>query len=133
MAMRGLGRGRTDHDEAPPLRPGVVTSAQRTGFVPGTGNNSMRWFFSAVWLVYLIGPVSDLFGHHHGVLWIAGGLAITLVFCFVYIAALVNWGDRPRLGRAGLATIAVSVLLVTLLQRRRPAGRLRWQTRAEWR
>jgi hypothetical protein len=33
----------------------------------------------------------------------------------------------------GLATIAVSVLLVTLLQRRRPAGRLRWQTRAAWR
>jgi hypothetical protein len=48
--------------------------------VPGTGNNQWRWFFSAIWLVYLVGPVSDLFGHRHGVLWIGGGLAITLAF-----------------------------------------------------
>ena len=115
MAMRGLGRGRTDHDEAPPLRPGAVTSAQGAGFVPGTGNNSMRWFFSAVWLVYLIAPVSGLFGHRHGVLWIAGGLAITLAFCTVYVAALVDWGGRPRLGRAGLATIAVLAALACVV------------------
>src|ERR1700685_2770605 len=115
MAMRGLGRGRTDHDEAPLVRPGAVNSAQGAGFVPGTGNNSMRWFFSAVWLVYLIAPVSGLFGHRHGVLWIAGGLAITLAFCTVYIAALVDWGGRPRLGRAGLATIAVLAALACVV------------------
>ncbi len=84
-------------------------------FVPGTGNTSMRWFFSAVWLVYLIAPVSGLFGHRHGVLWIAGGLAITLAFCTVYIAALVDWGGRPRLGRAGLATIAVLAALACVV------------------
>jgi two-component system sensor histidine kinase DesK len=96
----------TDQDQAAPQEP-VMTSATRTDMVPGTGNNPWRWFFSAIWLVYLAGPVWDLFGHRHGVLWIAGGLAITLAFCFVYIAALVNWGERPRLGRAGLAAIAV--------------------------
>jgi two-component system, NarL family, sensor histidine kinase DesK len=135
MAMRGLGSGRTDQDgavpqeavsqgavpqeatpgEGPPSQPGVMSSALGTRMVPGTGNNQWRWFFSAIWLVYLIGPVSDLFGHHHGVLWIAGGLAITIVFCFVYIAALVNWGDRPRLGRAGLAAITLLAALACVV------------------
>jgi two-component system sensor histidine kinase DesK len=135
MAMRGLGSGRTDQDgavpqeavpqeavpqetapgEGQPSRPGVMTSALGTRMVPGTGNNQWRWFFSAIWLVYLVGPVSDLFGHHHGVLWIAGGLAITIVFCFVYIAALVNWGDRPRLGRAGLAAITLLAALACVV------------------
>jgi two-component system sensor histidine kinase DesK len=136
MAMRGPGPGRTDEanrandasetnqanqaneaakDEAPPLRPGVVTSPQSMRFVPGSGSNSMRWFFSAVWLVYLIAPVSGLFGHRHGVLWIAGGLAITLAFCIVYVAALVDWGGRPRLGRAGLVTITVLAALACVV------------------
>jgi two-component system, NarL family, sensor histidine kinase DesK len=102
-------------DEAAPLRPGVMTSALPDRFVPGTGNNPWRWFFSAIWLVYLIQPVSDLFGHRHGVLWIAGGLAITLAFCTVYIAALVNWGERPRQGRAGLAIIVVLAALACVV------------------
>jgi two-component system sensor histidine kinase DesK len=101
--------------EAPPLRPGVVTNARGMGIVPGSGNNSMRWFFSAVWLVYLIAPVSGLFGHRHGVLWIAGGLAITLAFCTAYVAVLLNWGERPRQGRAGLATIAVLAALACVV------------------
>src|SRR5260370_19717323 len=121
MAMSGLGSGRSDQDaampqeatpdEAPPLRPGAVTSGQGTRFVPGTGSNPMRWFFSAIWLVYLIAPVSGLFGHRHGVLWIAGGLAITLAFCTAYVAVLLDWGERPRQGPAGLATIAVLAAL----------------------
>ncbi|HJY99366.1 MAG TPA: hypothetical protein VJ305_01500, partial [Streptosporangiaceae bacterium] len=101
--------------EAPPLRPGVVTNARGMGIVPGSGNNSMRWFFSAVWLVYLIAPVSGLFGHRHGVLWIAGGLAITLAFCTAYVAGLLNWGERQRQGRAGLAIIAVLAALACVV------------------
>jgi two-component system, NarL family, sensor histidine kinase DesK len=104
----------TDQDEAAPQEP-VTTSAASTQMVPGTGNNPWRWFFSAIWLVYLAGPVWDLFGHRHGVLWIAGGLAITLAFCFVYIAALVNWGERPRLGRAGLAALVVLAALACVV------------------
>jgi two-component system, NarL family, sensor histidine kinase DesK len=129
MATRGPGLGRTDeaneaandepneaaNNEALPLRPGVVTSSPGMRFVPGAGNTSMRWFFSAVWLVYLIAPVSGLFGHRHGVLWIAGGLAITLAFCTVYVAALVDWGGRPRLGRAGLAIIAALAALACVV------------------
>ncbi len=104
----------TDQDQAAPREP-VLTGAASTQMVPGTGDNPWRWFFSAIWLVYLAGPVWDLFGHRHGVLWIAGGLAITLAFCFVYIAALVNWGERPRLGRAGLAALAVLAALACVV------------------
>jgi two-component system, NarL family, sensor histidine kinase DesK len=95
-------------------RPGIVTGALGMRFVPGTGN-PMRWFFSAIWLVYLIQPGSALFGHGHGVLWIAGGLAITLAFCVVYVAALVSWGGRPRLGRAGLVAIAALAALACVV------------------
>jgi len=92
--------------DAPPLRAGILTTALGTRLVPGTGN-PWRWFFSAIWLVYLIAPVSGLFGHRHGVLWIAGGLAITVAFCIAYVGLLVKWGEQLRLGRAGLAVIAV--------------------------
>ena len=104
----------TDQDQAAPQEP-VLTSAASTQMVPGTGNNPWRWFFSAIWLVYLIGPVWDLFGHRHGVLWIAGGLAITLAFCFVYIAALVNWGERPAWAGQGLAALAVLAALACVV------------------
>jgi two-component system, NarL family, sensor histidine kinase DesK len=77
----------------------------------GPGNKA-RWFFAAVWLVYLIQPISDLFGHHHGVLWTAGGLAITAAFCVVYAPLVSMTSDlRARTAIAGLVAIAaVSVL-----------------------
>jgi len=72
---------------------------------PGTGSN-WRWLFSGVWLVYLLQPVYNLF-KHGGVLWIAGGLLITVVFCVVYMSVLLYHDDeRPRLAVAGLVTIA---------------------------
>jgi two-component system sensor histidine kinase DesK len=96
------------------MRGRVVPSALGMRFVPGTGN-PMRWFFSAIWLVYLIAPVSGLFGHRHGVLWIAGGLAITLAFCIAYVYLLVKWDEGPRRGRAGLAAIAVLAALACVV------------------
>jgi two-component system sensor histidine kinase DesK len=71
----------------------------------------MRWFFSGIWLVYLIQPVSALFGHHHGVAWIAGGLAITVAFCVTYMLVLMRSDTQPRLARAGLAAIALLAAL----------------------
>ena len=87
--------------------PGLLTSAfgERPA-VPGTGS-PMRWFFSGIWLVYLIQPVSALFGHHHGVAWIAGGLAITVAFCVIYLLVLMGSETQPRLARFGLAAIAM--------------------------
>ena len=146
MAMRGLGSGRTDQDEAArpandrlrraqedvpheavprpatrPCRRGPAVTAGRADqrprhrCVPGTGNNRGAGSSRRSGWSTSIAPVSGLFGHHHGVLWIAGGLAITLAFCSVYVAALVNWGGRPRLGRAGLAAIAVLAALACVV------------------
>jgi two-component system sensor histidine kinase DesK len=131
MAMRGLNEadsGRTGPDQAArpatadpgteaKTRPGPFTngfSLRRRPGVPGTGN-PWRWFFSAIWLVYLIQPVDDLFGHHHGVLWIAGGLAIAIAFCGLYVPTVANSVGRPDLGRMGLAALAVLAALASVV------------------
>ena len=90
--------------------PGLSMDALRQSGVPGTGS-PLRWFFSAVWLVYLISPVAGLFGHHHGVAWIAGGLAITVAFCAIYLSVLMYDDEHPRLARYGLVAIAVLAAL----------------------
>jgi two-component system, NarL family, sensor histidine kinase DesK len=86
-------------------RPSLLTSALGALRAPGTGS-SQRWFFSGIWLIYLISPVVNLFGHDHGVLWIAGGLAITIAFCAIYLPVLVNSDRWPRLARLGLVVLA---------------------------
>ena len=74
--------------------------------MPGTGS-PLRWFFSGIWLAYLIQPVSDLFQHGHGVAWIAGGLVITVAFCVIYMPVLMFSDTRPRLALYGLGALAV--------------------------
>jgi two-component system, NarL family, sensor histidine kinase DesK len=99
-------RNGTDADGA-----GLLTSTfgERPA-VPGTGS-PMRWFFSGIWLVYLIQPVSALFGHHHGVAWIAGGLAITAAFCVIYMLVLMHSVTRTPPVLSGLAAIALLAAL----------------------
>jgi two-component system sensor histidine kinase DesK len=82
--------------------------------VPGTGG-PLRWLFSSIWLVYLVQPVSELFGHHHGVLWTAGGLAITAAFCVIYAPAIIDVDKRPRLARGGLAALFVLAALASVV------------------
>jgi two-component system sensor histidine kinase DesK len=81
----------------------VLVSAREQG-VPGTGS-AMRWLFSSIWLLYLIQPVIELFRHHRGALWIAGGVVITVAFCVIYIPIVINVGRWPRAARAGLAAL----------------------------
>jgi two-component system sensor histidine kinase DesK len=83
----------------------VLTDAFRDRYVPGN-NNPWRWFFSGVWLAYLIQPVSALFDHH-GAAWIAGGLVLTIAFCVLYLPVLMFSDTRPRLAGYGLAVLAV--------------------------
>jgi len=98
-------------------RLGLVTSTLGERHLPGPGwhlpgtGSPMRWFFSAIWLVYLIQPVAHLFGHHHALAWIAGGLAITAAFCVIYVPVLMCTETRPRLARYGLAAIAALAAL----------------------
>jgi len=109
MATRSTEAVRNGTD-ADGREPGPATAAFGERYVPGTGG-PMRWFFSGIWLVYLISPVSALFGHHHGVAWIAGGLAITVAFCVTYMLVLMRSDTQPRLARAGLAAIALLAAL----------------------
>jgi two-component system sensor histidine kinase DesK len=95
-------------------RPGLFTGALGPRHVPGTGW-WMRWFFAGIWLVYLISPVAGLFGHRHGVLWIAGGLAITVAFCASYVTIVCNSGSWPRQARWGLVAIAVLAALACVV------------------
>ncbi len=82
----------------------TMTKAGQQG-IPGTGS-PWRWFFSGVWLAYLIQPVSQLF-HHHDAAWIAGGLVLAVAFCAVYMPVLMFTETRPRLSGAGLVLLAV--------------------------
>ena len=72
--------------------------------IPGSGSR-WRWLFSGIWLAYLIQPVSQLFDHH-GALWIAGGVALTIAFCVLYLPVLMFSDTRPRLAAYGLVALA---------------------------
>jgi two-component system, NarL family, sensor histidine kinase DesK len=95
-------------------RPGLVARAVGLRQAPGTGG-PQRWFFAGIWLVYLINPVADLFGHGHGVLWIAGGLAITIAFSVIYVLIVCNSGSWPRQALWGLVAIAVLAALACVV------------------
>jgi two-component system sensor histidine kinase DesK len=102
---------RTGQDWA---EPGLLTSVLNDRYVPGTGSSRWRYFFSGVWLAYLIQPVSDLF-HHHGAAWIAGGIIITIAFCAIYLPVLFLCESRPRLALAGLGTLAALAAVACLV------------------
>ena len=96
------------------FRPSLALIALSERNVPGTGG-PQRYFFSAIWLIYLIQPVAELFGHGHGALWIAGGLAIAIAFCLIYAPIVVNvdrWPDRAKAGLAALILLAAVACLV---------------------
>ena len=61
--------------------------------------------------------MSALFGHGHSVLWIAGGLAITIAFCLALRGAAGQVDPRGRRGlaRAGLVAIAVLAALACVV------------------
>jgi two-component system sensor histidine kinase DesK len=87
-------------------RPSLLSTAVGAFRTPGTGS-SQKWFFSGIWLIYLVSPVSGLFGHHHGIAWIAGGLALTVAFCVIYLPVLVCSDRLTRGVRLGLVALVV--------------------------
>ncbi len=107
-AFRGLGAtGDTADSCAFPGGPTARPAASRSGTMFKRHGGWIRWFFSGIWLVYLIAPVSDLFGKGHGPLWIAGGVTLAVVFCAVYVAVLGTWESYPRRAHIGLAVLFV--------------------------
>jgi two-component system, NarL family, sensor histidine kinase DesK len=49
---------------------------------------ALRTLFIAVWLIYVVQPVASVFRHHNGVLYIAGAVAITVVYCGVFLCVV---------------------------------------------
>ena len=79
-------------------------------YVPGYQNRPAKiagTFFTAVWLVYLIGPVVDLFTGHYSALYRWGGLAIIVVFSTIYVILVPNWPKPYRYTLSGLAVLAL--------------------------
>ncbi len=79
------------------------------------GPGRWRWFFSGIWLIYLIQPVADLFGGGHSVWWTVGGLLLTVAFCVLYLPVLMFTDTHPRhagLGLLGLAVVASVACLI---------------------
>jgi two-component system sensor histidine kinase DesK len=63
--------------------------------------------FTGVWLLYLIGPVVDLFTGHYSALYTWGGLAIVAVFAAIYLVLVPNWPQPYRHTLPGLGVLAL--------------------------
>jgi len=90
----------------------------RTGWNAGRGPGDItraarvwRVSLTAVWLVYLVEPVSGLFGHHRDALYIAGGMAIIAAFCVIFVAMIADWNRTTRRSMLGLAALFALALV----------------------
>jgi two-component system, NarL family, sensor histidine kinase DesK len=118
LAMSATGESATPRTTGEAASRGTREAGPRTGLFGGAlglqriavPSVAWRWFFSGIWLLYLIGPVAALFSQGHGALWIAGGLTITAAFCAIYMPVLLCATRRPH--RALLGLIALAVLAV---------------------
>ena len=96
----------------------MAESGWHSGRVPGEMTRSARiWRVSltAVWLVYLIQPVSGLFGHHRDGFYIGGGIAIIAAFCVVFVAMIADWNRTNRRSTAGLAALFALALAACII------------------
>jgi two-component system, NarL family, sensor histidine kinase DesK len=74
-----------------------------------------RVCLTAVWLVYLVAPVSGLFGHHHDELYIAGGIAIIAAFCVVFVVVIAEANGSTRRSLVGLAALFALALAACIM------------------
>jgi two-component system, NarL family, sensor histidine kinase DesK len=93
--------------QTPPGRwPG--RSAERV--VNGYPNKAARiaaTVFTGVWLLYLISGATYLLSHSHSAFYIAGGLAIIVVFSVLYLILVPNWPTSSRYALPGLSVLAL--------------------------
>jgi two-component system sensor histidine kinase DesK len=67
---------------------------------------TLAYVFTGVWLLYLIGPVVDLFTGHYSALYTWGGLAIIGLFSAIYLILVPNWPRPYPYTLPGLAVLA---------------------------
>jgi two-component system, NarL family, sensor histidine kinase DesK len=62
--------------------------------------------FTGIWLLYLIGPIVDLFTGHYSPAYQWTGLAILLVFAAIYVTVVPRWPLTPRYAVHSLVAMA---------------------------
>jgi two-component system sensor histidine kinase DesK len=94
-------------EEAPSWRQWLRPQPSRSRF--------WRVFFSGIWLIYLIQPVVNSWGHGHSALFTGGAIVIVLSFAAAYIA-VVGWWDRsPRYSVPLVALLLAIAVLACFL------------------
>ena len=97
---------------------GPITVGAAIGWGAPRHGRALRFLFTGVWLVYLIAPVYELFGHHRSALWIGGGVVIAVAFCGIYIYVIGTWEQGWQKTRAGLAVIFVLAVIACVVYAR---------------
>ena len=75
----------------------------------------LGFVFTGVWLLYLIGPVVDLFTGHYSALYTWGGVAIIGLFCAIYLLLVPNWPRPYPFTLPGLAVLALLAAVACLI------------------
>jgi len=91
-------------------RTGANWKLPRGGVAAGYRSRTGRIFghvFTGVWLLYLIPVVPHLFSHHYSALYIAGGMAILVVFSVLYVVLVPSWPMSNKYALPGLAALAL--------------------------
>ena len=91
----------------------VTESADKSLTYEGLGRpwpapRKLRWvrfFFTAIWLVYLAQPLDTLASKGHSAWWMAAALTVTTAFCAVFITVVTGWDRHPGWGRLGLVLL----------------------------
>jgi two-component system sensor histidine kinase DesK len=95
---------------------GVTPGEESARLAGGKLGVVLRWFFSGVWLIYLIGPVADLFDpkYHRSAAYQAAAVALVAVFCVLYVYLISTWYQNRARGRVGLVVLAVLAVTASL-------------------
>ena len=95
---------------------GVTPGEESARLAGGKLGVVLRWFFSGVWLIYLIGPVADLFDpkYHHSAAYQAAAVALVAVFCVLYVYLISTWYQNRARGRVGLVVLAALAVTASL-------------------
>ncbi len=94
-----------------------LSPAQDAKLAGGKVGVVLRWFFSGIWLIYLVQPVADLFNakHPHSALYQAGAIALVAAFCVLYVFLLGTWWQNATRGRVMLGVLAGLAVAISLV------------------
>ncbi len=94
-----------------------LSSAEDAKLAGGKVGVVLRWFFSGIWLIYLVQPLADLFDskHPHSALYQAGAIALVAAFCVIYVFLLGTWWQNLARGRVMLGVLAGLAVAISLI------------------